>query len=305
MKNIKTTSSKCKRVNTIFLEWSRSVTYHGFPKIFIAKTHVVARILWALVFACLFSLTSLILVKNIMAFYEYNVMSTIEVVNESPTQFPTITICDSNPFTTKKAEQIFRNISELIHGQDWEKTPYLEAMARVITTKDYIKQYVNVPEYGDKERQQLGFNLTDLVIECSFNRNPCDLRKDFHWLYHFEYGNCFQFNSAHIESNATIKEVTYEGEMNGFSLALGPVVNKNAYPSTLTRGLKIFVHNQSYVPSYFDTALSLKPGEQTSIAVQRTFASHVPSPYSNCVDLSHGYPSDLYRFIVNANKTYR
>ena len=78
---------------------------------------------------------------------------------------------------------------------------------------------------------------------------------------------------------------------------------QNYFAST---GLKVFVHNKSFNPlSFEDNSWSMQPGEETRIAIRRTFSSSVPFPYSQCVDLSHGHSSDLYSYIINSNRTYR
>jgi hypothetical protein len=75
-------------------KWSLSVTYHLFPKIFKDETHAVARIFYAFLFLVLTTLTCLILAGNIISYYKYDIVSTVQIINEAPTLFPTITICD-------------------------------------------------------------------------------------------------------------------------------------------------------------------------------------------------------------------
>ena len=50
--------------------------------------------------------------------------------------------------------------------------------------------------------------------------------------------------------------------------------------------------------------VSIKPGELSYIGVKRTFVKNVPSPYTQCQDLT-SYSSELYDFIIKSNKTYR
>ena len=42
----------------------------------------------------------------------------IEIINEKPTEFPAITICNSNPFTTKGAQDLISNIAVSNYGID-------------------------------------------------------------------------------------------------------------------------------------------------------------------------------------------
>ena len=109
-----TTKSEFK----IFLQWSQSVTYHCFPKIFREKTHFILRILWSMIFFSFASLTFYILVNNVISYYQYQTVTSIQIVDEKPALFPTITICDSNAFTTQQAESLIINISQSFYNKD-------------------------------------------------------------------------------------------------------------------------------------------------------------------------------------------
>ena len=47
--------------------------------------------------------------------------------------------------------------------------------------------------FNDSQRQKLGFNLTQSLYSCKFNARLCNIN-DFHYVYNYKYGNCFQFN---------------------------------------------------------------------------------------------------------------
>ena len=293
--SVQTQTAHCSKMKHVFVAWSQSVTYHCYPKIFKEKTHFLARIAWTLVFACFTLLTCLILTNNMMAYFEYSVVSTILVVNERPTLFPTITICDSNIFTTKQAESVIKGT----FGNSQFETVY--------SAIPYVKMVVNNPDYGDEKRQLLGFNLSDLIITCTFNEASCDFDNDFHWVFHYNYGNCFQFNSGLNMRNepVKVKQAAIEGQIFGLILELGPVLNQNEIATINARGLKVFVHNQTATtPGYFDTALSLEPGKETNIVIDRIFTSNVPYPYSDCAYLSSG-AAFFHQFVAKSNKSYR
>ena len=90
---------KLSKLKILILEWSQSVTYHCFSKIFKEKT----RFIWALIFLVFSSFKCYILANNVISYYEYSVVSTIQIVNEQKSAFPLVTICNSNPFVTKFA----------------------------------------------------------------------------------------------------------------------------------------------------------------------------------------------------------
>ena len=300
---------KLEIVKTEFLQWSQSVTYHCMPKIFKHNTPFLIRLLWTCVFLTFTGFTGYILAQNVIAYYEYNVVSTILVVNEKPTAFPVVTICLANPFTTSHAHDLIKQQFVDYFNYSLDSLVYSQTVANLRDLTEYLKMLVNSPKYGDLNRAQLGFNLIDILFSCKFNDADCDVNADFHWIFHYDYGNCYQFNSGYNRSNhrvAKLKETIFEGKKNGLSFTFGPVVNANSIPiPEFAVGVKVFITNQSTVPSYFDTALSIEAGKETSIAVQRTISMNFPSPYSECTDLTKGLSSQLYNFIAsNTNESY-
>ena len=64
-------------------------------------------------------------------------------------------------------------------------------------------------------------------------------------------------------NTVSLKETVWSGLKYGLSLLIGPVLNLNKYPLVGTKGLKVFIHNQSHLPSYDDTFISIEPGKET------------------------------------------
>ena len=309
--------AKLKAAQKVFLVWSQSVTYHCFPKIFKEKKRTLLRLLWAFTFLCLSSMTCLIIVQNIWLFYRFNVVSTIEIIKEKPTLFPAVTICQSSFLSSKEAENLIESILTE-NGRNRSEISYKYFKKHSSSLAGFLRRYVNDPSFGDSQRKLLGFNISDRIINCGFGETP-ELSKctfaDFHWFFHWLYGNCYQYNVGLNFSNERVdlKRQTEGGDYYGFFLEIGPLSSKNKYPMPVnsksalaSRGLKVFVHNQSFVPESFEGKfLSVTPGTETNIAISRIFSTSVPFPYSDCVDLSNGHGSELYNFMAVSNRTYR
>jgi hypothetical protein len=305
---------KLSAIKNAFLEWSQSVTYHCFPKIFKENTLFCMRFTWAFTFLALKILTLIVLTQIVQAYFQYSVVSTIQSVNEIPTQFPTVTICNADPFTTKKAQTFIEQLFLKTFGKNLSAMNYTEAVELLNDKRDYFYQVVKSnaanPDYGNENRKLLGFDMKSHLKNCMFSGLPCDWESDFHRYYNFDYGNCFQFNANLNMSNkerdvSTLKYSLLTGDKYGLRLRLF-VTHENKYSLSRIHGLKVFIHNQSLkYPSYLDTFLSVKPGEETNIAIDKVLVSHAPEPYSECIDLSNGFNSDVYRFMLNLNFTYR
>ena len=299
--------TKKSRIRKAFLEWSQSVTYHCFPKIFKQDTRLILRLAWSLIFIGLSSLTCFILVNIIIQYYQFGVSTSIQIIIESPTLFPTITICDANPFTTEQAEGMIQDFSLKNFGIDLRNISFEEFISYCSESAYFINAYVKNPSYGDANRKLLGFNMTSAFQICFFSGEICDVTKDFRWFFDTNYGNCFQFNSGYnMNGNPVeVKRVSNGGKNFGLSLLIGPLVNKNQYSTVLSKGLKVLIHNQTYLPSYDDTYVSVKSGEETNIMIDRTFTSNSPYPYTDCTQSPRSNNLDISQAMTNSNRTYQ
>jgi hypothetical protein len=303
----KPSNKKAKIVVETFLSWSQSVTFHCFPKIFKENTHVALRLLWSCIFFSFAGLTFYVLINNILAYFQFSSNTSFQLINERPALFPTVTICDSNPFTTKFAQNLIENLSLSQYGKNIAS----------LSDKDYIKfalfnlsrlvkSHVSDPKFGHDKRKLLGFNLSEIILQCTFNQIDCDFTKDFNWIFHYDYGNCFQYNVGLNLRNESVdlKSVSFGSKKSGLSISIGPLINANSYSLTTSKGLIVFIHNQTEILNVYSNALSIEPGKETSIMIDRKIESSLPSPYSECVDLSNGYDSEFYQILTNygANK---
>ena len=81
-------------------------------------------------------------------------------------------------------------------------------------------------------------------------------------------------------------------------------LNENKYPTLDGDGLKLLVHNRSFVPKITEV-INLKTGQEINVAVKRTDIHNTPRPYSECQELDTGFDSTFYGILRNANRTYR
>ena len=132
---------------------------------------------------------------------------------------------------------------------------------------------------------------------------------NFHWLWNYHYGNCWQFNSGLNMSNHKVElKNTYYGYEFGLDLTIKIVDIQNKYVNLdrcFSIGMVVFVHNSSFTPFKTDLVsyIFVKPGDKTFISVKRIFNYKQPYPYSECIDLA-SYSSDLYD-LISSHRTYR
>ena len=73
--------------------------------------------------------------------------------------------------------------------------------------------------------------------------------------------------------------------------------------TSLSTGMVVFLHNQSYAPADQDR-INVETGKETNIGIKRTFTYNQAAPYSECVDLG-SFRSDLYDFMKTSQYAYR
>jgi len=204
-----------------------------------------------------------------------------------------VTICDNNPFTTLQGQALYEDLAKQngLHPND-------------SSISTYAKLSVSSPLYSEETKKSYGFNLSQ-IHSCSFrsgqSQEPCNMSRDFHWIWMYDYGNCWQFNSDHKD----IKE-TYNGIDFGLDLTVFPleIQNKHLPLNSISDGLVVFVHNQSFSPVRTEKAhVFVETGKKTLIGVKRVFNFKEPYPYSQCIDLSD-YSSDLYD-LIKSKRQYR
>ena len=297
--------TKLAEFKHIFLDWSTRSKFDPYSKIF-EYAHALARLFWLGILLAFAGMTAFLVILNLFDYFNYDVVSQIQIVTQRPATFPAVTLCDNNPFTTSQSHEFMYNLMLSVYGEDISTNlTFFPASYRIgdITTK--AKLLASLPSANESFRKQMGFAFERIFV-CTFNGIACNLSNDFHWYYSFENGNCWQYNSGLNLANekTSLAESTTEGKYFGLSLMIVGLANRNPYPVVNSKGITLFVHNQSFWPIASE-GIQIQPGSDTNIAVKRTFSSRQPVPYSQCVDLTQT-ESKIYKYIREAtNQSYR
>ena len=86
---------------------SASTTCHGYSKIFQTELRCV-QLMWVLVLLVSFGLCSYMIIKAILDYLKFDVISKTRFVNQVPMTFPAIAVCNvkNNPNNSKIAFEI-------------------------------------------------------------------------------------------------------------------------------------------------------------------------------------------------------
>ena len=293
---------------------SRS-TMHGLPRVINSKM-LVLKFSWLF-----FLITSVFLFgkfsyDSIFNYLEYEVTTKIRKIHESPTIFPTVTICNKNKMTTDFGIDTIKKTINFYKYPDLFNLTVLTNMTleeRYRDSDNAIFRAGNaVTDFSVEDKKKLGHLIDDFLIECKFDDVFCNVSKDFVWFFDNIYGNCYKYNSG-FNSNGEPVELIKSSQPGKYYLGLKLVLFESM-PEILERisysgiGFVVKVDNHSFTVDG-NSKIELLSGVETNIAVDRISQTQLSFPYSDCFidDLLYHkeYKSELFEKFVKSKISYK
>ena len=241
------------------------------------------KITWILLLLAAVSYCVKQVLDAVFDFLNYDTLTSFETITEMPALFPIVTICNLNPFQTDFA------LSNIITGSMFDDIETRLINLNIISTFD------------DSFKKLLSYDLNETLLYCKFNKDDCKA-SDFQWYFHSYYGNCYRFNSGN-----TLKNITQPGNVFGLRLELF-AGNPERVPSFIKKtGFQVMINNQSIVQS-MNEGYAISTGIKTNMKLGRVLKYQLENPYNDCIlnlTTIGAFDSELYRSIINSNKTYR
>lgn len=280
------TKSLFKKIKKKFSVWASNSTFHGLPNIARSKNYVIT-IIWTLCLIisscyCLYEIISVIKI-----YLNYPVIVDVQLVHESPTYFPAITICNLNQFNNKRSKNF---IDQIINSYNLTNKN-LNSIKYTQELNELLKREIKHLNLNESTLKLLGYTIDEMLISCSFNHLKCDVN-DFEWFYDYNLGNCYIYNNK----PSLLKSINKGGINHGLQLEFY-VGNVNSSAYVTKTGIQVTIHNQSLLPD-LDDGLYIPTGFETNLLIDRLFTYKLDSPYSNCVKNVNGKStliSKLYR----------
>jgi hypothetical protein len=125
----------------------------------------------------------------------------VSTIQEIPSIFPAVTICNVNKFNEKYAENYLLNLTSLskcfqfTDGNLFNKCTNSNLTSETFDeVLDIIQRTIANNNLSYNASFNYGYQLKrEMLISCNFNGETC-YPKDFLTLYNQQYGNCFTFN---------------------------------------------------------------------------------------------------------------
>lgn len=144
--------------------------------------------------------------------------------------------------------------------------------------------------------------IDDILLDCDFNNENCNSKRYFKSFNDPIYGLCFRFNMGINDQGEkfSVFNSFHDGARYGLALKLKMI-------SSHLGGIRLSVHNYSTTPiSLKDSGVSVSPGGETYVSVNRVFNIQLDEPYNKCLKdvKTFNLNKTLINFISNMNEKY-
>ena len=225
----------------------------------------------------------------------------VNVYSEQSSNFPAVTICNQNPFTTNFSYQYLQNVTSALK-LDKEMSIPSQSNNKIESIKQMLLLIANGFNLTQADKQKLANPLEQFIITCTFNMVTCNY-SEFTWYFDPRYGNCYRFNSKLRGVVSVPKKSSVSGQLNGLVLEVYLGNQTFMMPLLSSSGLHVFVNNESVAPTIHE-GIHLSPGFETNIEVARIFDDKLDWPYNECVKTNtNNY--EYYNILTSLNQTYR
>jgi hypothetical protein len=218
------------------------------------------------------------IITTFIQYFQYEVNVGVDLIEERPTYYPTIDICNLSPYdkdtgildqldkttiynyaiddsiTLNKRnlenfdfEKIDFSYISPIHKRSQSTINVTQAQIIKLNSEAQLRNYlISLENRANNDKNfnlnSYGYSLGDMLLSCKFRGRFCT-ENDFSMYHNYNYGNCYRFNGGFNKSNhiLPIRKTTKPGWRFGLQLELFTGVNGVLSP---TKGFRILIHNK-------------------------------------------------------------
>ena len=277
-----------------FDKYVQSTSTHGIKRIFTGKSKI-RRLFWATLFLLSFAGCLYGIVSSIILYSEVPTATTVYTDHVHALTFPAVTICNLNGYRLSVLNE--KNITEYITASILQKRQNengkqrCEAAMSNFDTREDLSSVI----------RQTSQPLKDLIVDCSFLGQPCDLEAMF-TPYSVPTGTCYTFN----DRNTTREYFSVTGSGFRHSLQLVANVRHDSYVGSPhdEAGVLVSVHEQGAPPLVWESGVAIPVGHSAYLSVtrnqieDRTYRDF--SANKDCVNIP-----DNFKIVQNYTYSYR
>ena len=300
---IKRSNNQIKsKIKSSCLESIDTLTIHGIPHLFRTK-FISIRIIWILLTIASTCLAIHFIVQTFNEYFDYNVTTEVRFKEEVEFDFPAVTFCNKNKFSTNYSLSHIENILDSYKISYKERHSNLNTLLEMKLFFRFYPAFVLFRDLDFTQRKMMTKSLEEMLIFGLYDFKILN-HNDFEYVYNKKYGNCFTFNS---NSSFKIKKAGIDPGLSlDFYMGLP---NYNLEELGTEKGIYLSIHDPR--KNFYDdleNLIELKSGAETLISLERSVFYKYPYPYSDCElteDEIEKYSKSIYvKQILNANYSY-
>lgn len=271
---------------TVFKEYLKNTTTHGVARIFRSHYSIVRRLFWLLVcigagIGCLYNC-----IDRIMLLARRPTSTTTTIRSQIPLTFPAVTICNLNYFTSAGLQSVnLRDVGSTALNIDPLDPEAVSGCKMNLSSHPESKQ-VTLEDLNRRASQP----LSELVLSCNFQGEPCDLERDFESSI-LGLGTCYTFNG--IRRNPSLKSYG-TGSRQGLLLYLNIDQDNYVASGLQDAGIRVSVHPVSEPSQALDQGISVPPGRIAFVGIQEERIIN-----NAMVDCVHSNHIERLNFLLN------
>jgi hypothetical protein len=236
--------NKKRKIFKLIRETLSNTTFHGLPNLARAtnRYQFVVWLSFTLISTCF---CVALVISEIENYFEYEVVTKIRSYHEYKVFFPKVTICTSVMFETEFAYDFLinitrtNNLTNIFDENLMKKYNFAEKSRLAKNLINQAKIAVNKPDFPIYVKKKFGYSIEDILFECDFNGKPCNLTRDFEWVFDPDHGNCFSRKSRNIQF--------HPGPLRGLYLVVYTSLDERLKPLQSESGLIVDITNETSV----------------------------------------------------------
>ena len=284
--------NKIKKVGE---EFCKVTSAHGVSHLIYEK-QTKLKLVWLIITIVGFSMNAFHVSMLVEQFLRYPSEEVSRVIY-STIEFPSVTVCNIQPFSLSERDKIDKNLTSKYRYWDQITDEYFkDLMTHYNITEESeqlfnrLKQPVGFYENIGDEVSILGHKKQDFIIGCTFGGHYCTAANFTHFIDPNFY-NCFTFNGGghnkQLKSRST-------GPQEGLSMILylesdnGQDDFEGIYHTFSTvgnaAGARIEIHYPNTRPNPTDNGFDVSPGFSTSVGIEVEKKHRLDEPYGPCYE---------------------
>ncbi|XP_041354351.1 amiloride-sensitive sodium channel subunit gamma-like isoform X2 [Gigantopelta aegis] len=271
------------------MEFAENTGMNGLPNAVRAR-NIFRRSFWIAIVIAGWGMTVWQVSELVTKYYSYPVNTDLTLIYNYSMQFPAVSFCNINPIRLSSV-YLDQNISSLLKDTSppsssqpanvttWDDKIgagyYMEKNEMVSTEQNFLSYFAAADA---SVRERMGHNITWMLLDCTFGDFRCS-PGNFTYFSNAKHGNCYTFNAGKQTEIRTTKKT---GPTYGLTLEL--YIEHGEYIADLSpdAGIKLVIHNQSYMPFPEDDGFVVAPGTKTAIGLTLVDLKRAQPPYGNC-----------------------